>query len=405
MNSLLLNAGTLMGYGLVAYSYLGLPILLMGISLIRKRATGGTRADSKPTPRVAVVVAAHNEQSVIDHMIGACLALDYPHDRIRIFIGDDGSSDATVERAQAFAEPRLSIRAYSSRRGKISVVNDLMADPELRAFDPRITLFCDAKSVLSPNTVNAIVDSFADPNVGCVALKLRMESESGKARGEGLYWKYEMKLKALEDQLGCVMGCNGGGFGMLTELFEPIAPGTIVEDFVLSLGVLMKGYQIRFASHAEVRQPACADVRSEWLRKVRIGAGNYQALGPCAPLLNPFYGMPSLVFWGHKVLRWFTPFLLLLAWGCDAVALGGSTGIAHTAHLASLSVALFIIAASLISWTRPNDPRVPALIRLSGYFGLMNYALLAGFGRWVRRTQQVTWEKADRTWTPAKGQA
>jgi hypothetical protein len=167
----------------------------------------------------------------------------------------------------------------------------------------------------------------------------------------------------------------------------------------------MKGYRICFAHNAQVEQPACADVKSEWLRKVRIGAGNFQALGPCAGLLNPFRGVPSLVFWGHKVLRWFTPILLALVWACDLAALATVGGFARIAHEASLSLGVFVALSAILCWLRPSGAGVPTILKLAGYFGLMNFALVIGLVRFLRRTQQVTWDKADRAWSVAKGQA
>ena len=356
-------------------------------------------------PKIAVVVSAYDEADTISHLLKSCLDSTYPVDRIRIFVGDDGSSDSTVEQVRQFEDPRISLRAYTDRRGKISVLNSLMSDEELLAFEAPIVLFCDAKSKLSPNLLRDVSIYFEDPKVGCVACKLDMESTDGKSKGEGLYWRYEMHLKSMEDALGSVMGCNGGGFAMRTELYQPIPAGTIVEDFVISIQALIRGYTIRFCKTAVVSQPACADVRAEWVRKVRIGAGNFQAIRPCAPLLNPLRGMPSLIFWGHKMLRWFAPFLLMAAWLSDVVALCLHPRLNPTLHIADLVVGAFLLVSARLCWLAPKKSW-PAPIRLAGYFALMNVALVAGFVRWILRTQKVTWERADRGWTaPAQGGA
>lgn len=392
-----LNAWTAFFLGLVVYSYICLPVIM---TVIAKAWRSRLRVDSarhSSLPDIAVVVAAHNERGTISHLISSCLESDYPSDRIRIFVGDDGSSDGTPDEIRGFADPRVHLRAFSERRGKISVLNDLMADREVREFGAPVTFLCDAKSVLGSSLFRDIAAYFDDPSVGCVACKLTMESEDGKAEGEGLYWRYEMHLKEMEDALGVVMGCNGGGFAIRTDLYEAVPAGTIVEDFVISLRALIRGYKIRFCRRAEVRQPACADVRAEWVRKIRIGAGNFQSIRLCAPLLNPLRGMPSIVFWGHKVLRWLTPFLLIAGWICSAAALAVEP--AYVAlHAVNLAAGLFLAVSGALCWKSPKRSW-PSPVKLGGYFALMNLALVVGFFRWLFKAQKVTWERADRAWT------
>lgn len=394
----MLTTLSILAISLIVYSYICLPVLLTVIAKLRTRArTSIDPPVQKEVPKIAIVVAAFNEAGTISHLIRSCLENSYPPSRVHIFVGDDGSSDGTAAEVSSFNDARITVRPYKERRGKISVLNDLMTDLSFRDFGASIVYFCDAKSRLSLNLLQDVSTYFNDPKVGCVACKLTMESAEGKAEGEGLYWKYEMRLKEMEDALGTVMGCNGGGFAMRTELYEAIPAGTIVEDFVISLKALIKGYSIRFCKSAEVRQPACADVKAEWIRKIRIGAGNFQSIRLCAPLLNPLMGLPSLVFWGHKLLRWLTPFLLLLSWLLSAATLihpHQGDGFA----VLNLALGAFLMLSAWLCWGLPTKSW-PAPIRLGGYFALMNLALAAGFFRWVFRTQKVTWERADRAWS------
>jgi hypothetical protein len=86
---------------------------------------------------------------------------------------------------------------------------------------------------------------------------------------------------------------------------------TVIDDFVAGMKVRERGYKMVFEpeAFAEEELPAHAH---EWKRRVRIGAGDFQALTLCRKCLSPRYGRFAWMFWSHKVLRWFTPHMLLV---------------------------------------------------------------------------------------------
>lgn len=373
----------------VLYAYLVFPLLLAALARFRgpgRRAD--TTADEPPReglPKVAMIVAAHNEAAVLAAKLQNTWRIDYPHDRFEIVIGSDGSSDGSADILESCRDSRLRAFPFPQRRGKISVLNDLVA-----RIDADIVVMSDANTMFAPDAVRQLVARFADPRVGCVSGELTLEQEGGVS-GEGLYWKYEGWIKRNESRLGFLIGCNGGIYALRRHLYQPLPPSTIVEDFVLTLRVLEQGHRVEFAPAARAVEPACATASAEMVRKVRIGAGGWQALGLTRGMLHPRHGLRAFAFFGHKLLRWLVPLFLLAALGANVGLLDAPL---YRSLLALQGAGMLL---SLAAYRRP----LPKFTRPVSYFYLMNYSLLCGFLRFVTHTQRVTWERPAASARPA----
>jgi cellulose synthase/poly-beta-1,6-N-acetylglucosamine synthase-like glycosyltransferase len=384
-----MNAAELLfwsAWGLVAYSYVLFPVLLAGCARLfgeRKRLQEPEPTDAE-LPRVAMVVAAFNEAAVLPAKLANTWAIDYPADRFELFVGSDGSDDGSEAILNGCDDPRLQAFLFQERRGKISVLNDVARKPQAE-----ILVMSDANTMFEPDAIRKLVRHFEDARVGCVSGELGLERDGGVS-GEGLYWKYEGWIKRNESRLGFLIGCNGGIFAMRRGLFEPLPPSTVVEDFVLTLRVLEHGHRVVFEPDARATEPACASSRAEMIRKTRIGAGNFQALGLTWRLLLPQYGFRAFAFWGHKVLRWCVPLFLVVALCANAALLYSEPY--------RVAFVLQLLGALTAAWAynaRP-DKVLPRWTRPVSYFYLMNYALFCGFLRFLLRTQRVTWDRAAR---------
>ncbi len=372
------------GWGAILYTYVAFPIVLAALAA-NKRGRENHPLDrdfaSVSWPNVALVVAAYNEENVIQDKLENCLSIDYPADRIRFYIGSDGSSDATNAILLSCSDSRLHATCFEQRRGKISVLNDLVASAEAE-----VIVFSDANTQLAIDSVKLLVQHFADPSIGCVSGELSYE-QTGGGSDEGIYWKYENWIKRNESALGFLIGCNGGIFSLRRSLYEPPPTDTIVEDFVVSMKVLEHGSKVIIEPRARGVEPACASARLEMVRKIRIGAGNWQALRLNRGMLNPRHGLAAFAFWSHKVIRWLVPFFYL-------IALGALIPLLHErmyAGLFALNVAgvLFSCVASVPM----VGNRLPKVLRAGAYFFMMNYALLVGFFRYMQGSQRVTWDR------------
>ena len=367
---------------LILYTYIGFPLLLALLARRRADAPALLTGAEEDLPRVTMIVAAYNEATVLPSKLANTWAIDYPAEKLTLLIGSDGSADATPEILRDCGDARLRAHCFPERRGKISVLNDLVA----RA-GTEILIMSDANTMFAPDAVRLLVGPFADPAVGCVSGELVIEQEGGVS-GEGIYWKYEGWIKRNESRLGFLIGCNGGIFALRRSLYDTLPASTIVEDFVLTLRILEKGFRVRFEPKARGTEPACASARAEMTRKIRIGAGGFQALGLTRPLLHPRFGVVAFSFWGHKVLRWLAPQFIIIALLANLVLIR----LPLFAALLGLQIGGAFMALRAYHARPGREPG--RLARPIGYFYLMNYALLCGFFRFLFGTQRVTWDRA-----------
>jgi cellulose synthase/poly-beta-1,6-N-acetylglucosamine synthase-like glycosyltransferase len=373
-----------LAWALVAYTYVVFPLGLALVARLRGHAAAPANLPDSELPRVALVVAAYNEAANLPAKLANTWALDYPADRLELWIGSDGSDDDSSRILLAENDPRLHALVFPNRRGKQSVLADVVG-----CVDAPVLVLSDANSMLAPDAVRRLVAHLAHPRVGIVSGEVQLEQEGG-ASGEGLYWRYESWIKRNESRLGFLMGCNGGLFAIRRALFERLPADTIVEDFVLTLRVLLRGFEARFEPAARATEPSCPDARAEMVRKIRIGAGGFQAVGLTAALLHPRYGLTAAAYWGHKVLRWCAPLLVLSALFANLWLMD------HPLYRAVFALVLAGIPIALQVHGMPTGRMPPRWMRVVGYLYLMNWALLLGFFRWLTGTQRVTWDRVGR---------
>jgi cellulose synthase/poly-beta-1,6-N-acetylglucosamine synthase-like glycosyltransferase len=351
----------------------------------------GSHAEPAPTPDadlpfVSLLIAAHNEAAVIQQRIENAFNLDYPREKLEIVIASDGSNDATAEIVRRYADRGVRLLDYSVQRGKAAVLNSAMKETR-----GRIIVLSDANTFTDPGAVRSLIRWFADPGVGAVCGRLILTDPHSGKNADGMYWRYETFLKRLESRLGALLGSNGAIYAIRTELFPEIPDGTIVEDFVIPLlARLQTGCRIIYDESAVAREQSAPDIRGEFRRRVRIGAGDWQAVSMLWPLLNPRQGWVAFTFFSHKVLRWLGPFFLLAAIVLNLLLLGSrfyaDMGLAQ---LSGYSVALLGAAV-------PKGVPAWKPLRLASLFMSMNLALLFGFFRFIKGPGGGMWKPTRR---------
>jgi cellulose synthase/poly-beta-1,6-N-acetylglucosamine synthase-like glycosyltransferase len=297
---LLLVSGTA-----VVWVYAGYPLLLAALGRIRPRPR-----ERRPTHKsVAVLVAAHNEEDVIEAKMANVRETEYPESLIQLVVVSDGSTDGTVEAARrAGAERVLDL----PRVGKITALN-----AGVEASGGEILVFTDADSFLRPDTLDELMANFADSNVGGVSANEVSGTGSdapGVARGEGAYWRYEQWIKRLEDKVGSAVSASGRLYAIRRSLFRPSTVTSGTDDFVISTQVLKAGRRLAFDEHTLVQVDTPDDAGSEFRRKVRVMNRGLRAAFSLGELLLPWRGgFYSVQVLSHKVLRRTLPFFLLAA--------------------------------------------------------------------------------------------
>ncbi|MEM1135928.1 MAG: glycosyltransferase, partial [Bacteroidota bacterium] len=293
------------GLFLTAYVYVIYGILVQCILALKKSFNKIQEEKVSITdatlPEVTFIIAAYNEEDCIKEKLENTLSLDYPNDKLNVWLVADGSTDQTVAIANSFN--RVKIWHKDQRKGKINAVNRVM--PHVNT---PITIFTDANTFLNNKAVKALVVPFQNTKVGVVAGEKKVispESDSAVGAGEGIYWRYESWLKKADSDLNSTMGAAGELFAIKTYLYEKIATNTLIEDFVLSMQIAAKGYKIVYAPDAVAAELPSASIVEEQKRKVRIAAGGIQSVWILRNLLNPFkYGILSFQFISHRALRW-----------------------------------------------------------------------------------------------------
>ena len=142
----------------------------------------------------------------------------------------------------------------------------------------------------------------------------------------GLYWKYESFLKKLDSEFYSVVGAAGELFSLRTELYESAGENVIIEDFVMSLKICMRGYIIKYEPGSFAMEESSPSMKEEEKRKIRISAGAFQAMVLLRGLFNVFkYPALSFQFISHRILRWTLCPICLIALLVANIAMLGRT--------------------------------------------------------------------------------
>jgi len=368
---------------MIVYSYFGYPLVLLVLSVFPAR----TVRKGEITPSVSILVSVYNEQKVIEAKLRNCLALDYPKDKLEIVVGSDGSTDNTDTIVAKHARAGVKLIRLNKRTGKVNALN--VAIPRLKG---EIVVFSDANTIYERDAIKKLVRNFADPRIGCVCGELVFKNGEENEVGnlEGFYWRFEQFLKRREGGRGALLGANGGIYAIRKALFEPLPSNTIVEDFVMPMKILEKGYKVIYEPEAVAHEETSKRIVQEMERRVRIGAGDFQALTLTWRMLNPFRGFPAFAYISHKVIRWFVPFFLIFTFFANTFLL--SQKFYLTVFLLQCTFYLMAIAGRALSKLKIRFK----LFGLPYYFISMNIALFFGFIRFCANSQEVTWKRTER---------
>ena len=383
------------GIGIVFYTYLGYGIVLYLMVKIKELFVKPRLPRLPETlPEATLLIAAYNEEAIVASKMVNCRQLDYPADKLRIVWVTDGSDDGTNERLQTRWAGKATVHFQPLRQGKTAAMTRGMT-----LVDTPLVVFTDANTMVNREAIREIVLAFRNPKVGCVAgeKRIAVQAKDGAAAGgEGIYWKYESTLKALDARLYSAVGAAGELFAVRRELFETMEPDTLLDDFILSLRITMKGYIIAYCTNAYAIESGSADMREEEKRKVRIAAGGLQSIRRLRPLLNPFrYGVLSFQYTSHRVLRWsVTPFLLfaLLPLNVAILLTGGSP----VFYGVLLVLQVFFYGLGYWGYYLSTRQIKNKLLFIPYYFLFMNINVLRGIRYLKKKRGSGTWEKAKR---------
>jgi cellulose synthase/poly-beta-1,6-N-acetylglucosamine synthase-like glycosyltransferase len=297
------------------------------------------------TPTVTVVIAVFDGAQYIRAKLKNLRALDYPSEKIEIVIACDGCRDATAALARHLGGAQVRVLTFPERRGKAACLNDAIAIAQ-----GEVLLLTDVRQKLSPVALRELVANFADPAVGAVSGELHLENvNSGFAQGVDAYWRYEKLIRLAESNSGSTIGVSGALYAMRRELYQPLPPGTVLDDVLVPMRVAASGRRVVFEPRALAWDQPSLHLADERKRKIRTLAGNYQLVQLAPWLLSPWSNPLWFRFVSHKLLRLLAPWLLLL--------LAFSSAALATRHpMYALMFLLLLFGAALVAAERLLPP-------------------------------------------------
>ena len=361
--------------GLLAYSLVGYPVLLAALVRLRPRVQ---HAAAGELPRVSVIVPAYAEERVIADRVANLRAVDYPGDRLEVIVACDGSPDSTAEHARgAGADVILEL----PRAGKIRA-----QDAGVERAGGEIVAFSDANVTWHRDALRMLVAPFADPRVGYVCGNVRLVGQDGDNQ-EGLYWRYEMMLRALESRLRSVTGGNGAIYATRSNSYLVVDP-IMGHDLSFPFNMVKRGWRAVYASEAHASEPMVPSLEGEFARKRRM-MGHTWPIVLHGGMLSPrgYDPMYALMIVSHRILRYVSPFLHVAMLGTNVALLSSGW-----VYIAAFALQLAVLAGALLAGALPARP-----LLIARYYVLTTVSLAAGLWDWLARGTQAGWEPAEGT--------
>lgn len=385
MHSLLLIIFVLSAYAIL-HSYVVYPLWLI-IFTTDKKSNKEKYTLEEDLPALAILMAAYNEEKVIGDKIASVFNTSYPLDKITLYIGSDASTDKTDSIIEEYSKkyPQIKLTKFGGRTGKSGIINQLAENANEAIF-----ILTDANVIFKQETIFNLVRHFKNANTAQVAANIIKVSPSNKgiASQEKSYIALENKVKYFESvKWNVIMGAEGGCYAIRKENFSPVPKNFYMDDFYITLNVIEQGKEIVFDKEAICNEDVPTESQEEFKRKVRISIGNFQNLNRYNALLWKFNGI-GFAFWSHKVLRWLTPFLLMVCF---------FTSFSLMFHdkwfVVLFSLQLFGFFTPVIDWLLSINF---SLLRFVSHFYLMNLALLKGFITYVKGVDSNVWQPTKR---------
>lgn len=374
---------------LLIHAYLIYPLSLRIFNLFKTNSQVKSR---DYLPSVSILIAAYNEEKVIAERIENILNLDYDLNNIEVIIGSDYSSDRTneilLEKSKEWE--CIKVRIFDERRGKAAVLNDLAQLAKNEIF-----VFSDANTNFETNALSSLISEFMDEKVGGICGRLVLvepKDDFDKTNRERLYWQYETQLKKLEGNLGTLIAANGGIYAIRKTLFTKFpVEEAITDDLFQTLAVLKQGYDFQYAFDAVAVEEISKEIITEFRRKVRFAATNFQTLKIFKSLLIPKNFLLSYILFSHKVIRWFVPLLLLILFIINTLLLNYDI-----VYRIIFYFQIGFYLSALIGYVLNKFKINVSIFSIVYYYVFTNLALLLGLFKFLAKKNAYIWDSTPR---------
>ena len=353
--------------GALAWAHAGYPVTAAAFARLRPRRV----RKGEETPTVSVIVAAHDEETVIERRLENLLTLDYPRERLELMVASDASTDHTDELVEGYAGRGVRL-LRCPRGGKVAAQNRAV-----RETTGEILAFSDANATWTPDALRRLVRNFTDPEVAYVCGRLRLEAADG-SNNEAAYWRYELKLREAESRLHSVTGGNGSIYAVRRSDYVEVDP-RFGHDLALPYLMVQRGRRAVYEREAVAFEKPTPSNETEYRRKVRMFEHCWLITlrGGMLRRLGPVYLVEVV---SHRHLRYASGLLHLVLLG-SSIALVREGLVYQIALGAQLGV---LLAAALG-------------VGIARYYVLVTWATVVSLVRYLRFGVPAVWAKAEGT--------
>jgi cellulose synthase/poly-beta-1,6-N-acetylglucosamine synthase-like glycosyltransferase len=378
--------------GLIVWTQLGYALALAVLARVFARASRPTPPPSEPPPSLSLIVAAHDEQSVIAAKVTNALALDYPRELIEVIVACDGCTDETAARAR---EAGADLVLELPRGGKIRA-----QDAAVERARGEVVAFSDANALWEPGAARALVAAFADPRVGYACGQVRFFQNPHPPRGahatnqEGVYWRYELAVRAHESRLSSITAGNGAIYATRRDAYIVVDP-IMGHDLSFPFNMVKRGWRAVYVPAARASEKMVPSIEGEFARKRRMMSHAWPIVLRGGMLSPSGYGLGyGLMIISHRILRYATPALHVLALAANValVAAGSEGGGGRVLYVVTLDLQLALLLAAALAGLVPARP-----LLLARYYVLTTTSLAAGLWDWLRHGTDASWDAAEGT--------
>lgn len=364
----------------ILYCYLGYPLILFILGLIFRKEI--KRAEI--TPSVSLLIPVYNEEKIIQKKIENSLDLDYPKDKLEIVVASE-SNDKTNGIVKKYENKGVKLFAYLGRKGKDHTVYRTI--PECRG---EIIVFTDANGMFKKDALKKLVRNFNDSRIGCASGELKYINPQKVSIGEseGLYWKYEIFIKNLENKNQSVLGANGSIYALRKKLYSPLSKYR-GGDFDLPIKVAQQGYGVVWEPEAISQEEVSSTTKKEFERKTRIIAWTWRSA--LILLKDSFKKNQLLLIFqliSHKILRWLIGFFLIFIFLSNIFLLDNPFYL-----ILFIGQISFYSLATFGYFQDKKGKKLNKLVNLAYYFCMVNLAALIGVIKGLLGRQKAIWEK------------
>jgi len=364
--------------GGLAWTQVGYPVAAAALARVRGRPV--RRRDAQPS--VTLIVAAHDEEDVIERRLDNLLGLDYPPEQLEIVVASDASTDRTDELVDGIAARDARVRLLACPRGgKVAAQNRAAGESTAE-----VLAFTDANAEWRPDALAKLVRNFADPDVAYVCGSLRYAASDGTNR-EGVYWRYESWLRRSESMLGSITGGIGGIYAVRRSDYVENDP-QFGHDLGFPYLMAQRGRRAVYDPAAVATEKPARDLEDEYRRKVRMLSQCWIHVLSGRMLRRGGGPLYALQIVSHRLLRYGSGILHLVALG-TSVALAGD-GVVYTSTLLAQLAWLALAAAGRLRLPIPGAS-------IAYYYFLVTAATVTGLVRLLRFGVPVMWEKVEGT--------